>query len=368
MDALLTKLSEQQALLEKHKQKQDATTSEHVGKTTSSQTLHERDSSSPTADLMTPESSSANDGNSYMADKEDDTIKLDVVELKRLKKELDAAKDQIARQKQELDQTRIMKHTLHQAIGSSADAGRGSNGSNGTTADDTFGPRQATLSPSTLSGNHGQDVHWDARSGMSDTPSADNFNTAQSIWQPSARAFSNANFSPGMLNQQYQPSAPIWASSGNRSWGSKVMTNNATQMMLPQQQQMLLQQRTFSGPASPISSTGFTQFQAGPPSRRSNTQTRAASLYPQARDNGWDAYNNGIGSLDAMTMAMNGVGGGPYQAPSMYPAPIPYQPRPIGTPLSPTAAEFRAGTASANPWNAAVSQIPVSGGDFANFL
>ena len=363
MDALLKKLSEQQDLLEKHKQKQGVVSSENEDKTATGRTLHERGSSSPTTDLMTPASESFNDEYSHKADKEDDTVELDVAEMMRLKKELDAAKDQIARQKQELDQTRIMKHTLHQAIGSSADAEAKSNGS---TTEETRGPHPATLSPSSRSGNPRHEVHWDARSAMSDAPSMDNFNAAQNIWQPSNRPVGNVNFSTGMT-QQYQPSGPIWGQPGGRPWGNKAMANNAPQLMMPQQQQ-LLQQRTFSGPASPVSSTDFNQFQAGPPLRRSNTQTRAASLYPQVRDNGWDAYGGGIGSLDGMTMGMNPNGAGPYQALTMYGAPMPYQPRPIGTPLSPTAAEFRAGQAATNPWNAAVSHRYINVEHCANSL
>jgi len=351
MDALLIKLAEQQALLEKQKQKQDVASSETASKAATGQTLHERDSSSPTTDLMTPLSSSSNDESGFNVDKEDETVKLNVVEMMRLKQELDAAKDQIARQKQELDQTRIMKHTLHQAIGSPSNT---EVISNGNPMVDTNSTRQTTMSPSGRSGNPRQEVQWDARSAMSDTPSVDNYNVAQNIWQSSFRPLSNGSLNTAM-NPHYQSSGQVWGPPGGRPWGNKVIANNAPQMMMPPQQQ-LLQQRTFSGPASPFSATDFNQFQGGLPLRRSNTQTRATSLFPQVRDNGWDAYGGGIGSLDGMTMSMNPVAAGPYQTPGMFGAPMPYQPRPIGTPLSPTAAEFRAGSAAGNPWNAAVSE------------
>jgi len=351
MDALLIKLSEQQVLLEKQTQKQDVMFPEITSKVATGQTLHERDSSTPTTDLMTPLSSSSNDESGCNGNTGDETVKLNVVEMMRLKQELDAAKDQIARQKQELDQTRIMKHTLHQAIGSPSDTEVAVNGNSMV---DIHGTRQTTLSPSGRSGNPRQDVQWDARSAMSDTPSLDNYNVAQNIWQSSFRPLSNGNLNTA-VNPHYQSSGQIWGPPGGRPWGNKLMANNGPQMMMPPQQQ-LLQQRTFSGPASPISATDFHQFQGGLPLRRSNTQTRATSLYPQVRDNGWDAYGGGIGSLDGMTMSMNPVAAGPYQNPGMFGAPMPYQPRPIGTPLSPTAAEFRAGSSAGNPWNAAVSQ------------
>lgn len=351
MDALLNKLSEQQTLLDKQVHKKDVLSSDTPNKSAKGQMLHESGSSSPPTVLMTPISGSSNDESGYQMSKEDETIKLNVAEMVRLKQELDDAKDQIARQKQELDQTRIMKHTLHQAIGSPANTDVISNGN---PMMGTNGTRQTTLSPSSHTGNLRQDVQWDARSAISDTPSLDNYHAGQNIWQSSAKALHNGNFNTAM-NPQYQSSGQIWGPPGGRTWGNKMIANNVPQMMMPQQQQML-QQRTFSGPASQMSATDFNQFQGAPMLRRSNTQTRAASLYPQVRDNGWDAYGGQMGSLDGMTMSINQVGAGPYQPPGMFGASIPYQPRPIGTPLSPTAAEFRGGTAAGNPWNAAVSQ------------
>ena len=339
MDTLLAKLSEQKALLDK--QKNDLVFSED-DKTDLDKARREEGSSSLSSELMTPASDSFNDTYSNDGSKED---KAEKAEMARLKKELDDAKNQIARQKQELDQTRIMKHTLHQAISSSADGQI-------KAKDISNGADHAPISPPGR--NHGsrQDHHWDTRSVLSDSTSVDNSNTGPQLWGQSNRlAFNNSLNSA--VNQQYQGPAPAWGQPGARPWGNRPMANNMQPLVVPQQQQQqLLQSRTFSGPASPISNNDFGQFQ-GPGLRRSNTQNRAASFYPQARDNAWDVFGGGVAPLDGMNIGMNPSN--TYQAIGMYPAPVSYQPRPIGTPLSPEAAEFRAGQASNNPWNTAVS-------------
>lgn len=345
MDALMAKLSEQS---EKYKQKQGYASSDKPEKKDNGRALHRSDSSSPDNIVMTPESSS-NDEPSSKGGKEDNKVHVDMAEMMRLKKELDDAKDQIARQKQELDHSRIMKHTVHQAIGSSAETEAIPNG---LPFGHTNGRRQTTLSPPGPFGNPRPDNQWDARSTLSDTPSMENFNGAPNIWQTSMRPMGNGNLQT-VLTQPYQSATPLFGQ-GNRTWDTKGMGSNGPQMMMPQQQQMF-PQRTFSGPASSMGSNDFNQFQTGAQLRRSNTQNRAASFYPQVRGSGWDAYDGSIASLDGMTMAMNNVGSGPFQGSGMYPSPVQYQPRPIGTPLSPTAAEFRAGSSSVNPWNATVS-------------
>jgi len=75
-------------------------------------------------------------------------------------------------------------------------------------------------------------------------------------------------------------------------------------------------------------------------------------------------YPYGGNSFNGYAMGMSGMSGNPtgysppvtplsFQQSSMPQAPVVYQPRPIGTPLSPTALEFNAGSQQA-PWNAQV--------------
>ena len=338
---ILAKLSQQQTLLEK--QKNDLTFSDDDK--TDADKARQDEASSLSSSLMTPASDSSNEAYSNSDNKDD---KLEKAEMARLKQELDAAKDQIARQKQELDQSRIMKHTVREAVGSSAETEVKAK-ENGT------GGHRAPVNSSGRNGGSREDNHGDARPARSDGTSASDFGTAHHVWGHANRPAFNPGL-PTSVNQQYHSVTPAWGQPGARPWGNRQMNTNIQPITMPTQQQML-QSRTFSGPASPVANNDYGPFQTGQGLRRSNTQNRAASFYPQARDNTWDMFGGGVGSLDGMNIGMNP--GTTYQAIGMYPAPVPYQPRPIGTPLSPEAAEFRAGQTSSNPWNAAVS-LPIS--------
>ncbi|MCJ1466656.1 hypothetical protein MMC07_005276, partial [Pseudocyphellaria aurata] len=347
MNDLLAKLSEQQILLEKQKNAltpaNDQEAQGQNGDSTSSSVLL----TPATEHFSVVESADETDG---------DTVKLDAVEMARLKKELDAAKDQIARQKQELDQTRGNIHVLgqnknyssHRDLTARNDAGeRPSN--NGARS---VGTRQE---------------HWpmneDARSDSSEAMSPQVYNTAQNMWTSASasRAF-NAG-APAPVNQPFQQQGATWGQPGARPWGHRAAATTLPPLIVPQQQHM--QQRIYSGPASPISSSDgrmnmmndFSQFPNGGGLRRSNTQSsRNSSLYPQARSNGWDMFPGGISPNDGVNIGMNQTSA--FQAMGLYPATMQYQPRPIGTPLSPTAEEFRTAQQTTTPWNVAPPSSP----------
>ena len=332
MDALLAKLSEQQAILAKQKR---------TLATKGDDESHGKEGSPSSSTLLTP----ASDSFSYTdaantAKDDDDTLCMEASEMARLKKELDDAKDQIARQKHELDQTRVIKHTFDQAMGP---------------------PSEVTLSPRTdvtdstnafMTSNRPLGTaqgHWrneDARSEGSDVVGL--FNAVPNAWSGSSRPSFNAALQ----------SDSGWGQPGTRSWGQRTMGNALPPpVLVPQQTPM--QQRNYSVPVSPVSGGGgrvmndFGQFnQARGYGQMNPRDNRNAPSYQ--RGNGWDIYAGGPGPMDGMNPGGMSPGS-TYQSLGMYPSA--YQPRPIGTPLSPTAAEFRAGQASANPWNSAVSQI-----------
>ena len=346
MDTLLAKLSEQQALLEKQKIT--------VSSTENTTSPHSKDDSvSDTA----PVSPVTNTGGATPDTDEDNggkTAELDPSEVLRLKKELDAAKDKIARQEQELSQTRVIKHTLDQAIGSAAEPEPASKpcgtDRNINNINDAFNT-QTRL-------NGGRQDLWglqdDTRSDVSDAQSASTFNRARDIWS----ATTNPGFSLGLpanVNQQFSNPNSGWGQGTTRSWMNRPMPQMMPSLVLPQQQQQM-PQRNYSGPSSPISGTNsslindFSRFQGGQGLRRSNTQSgRGGSIFTQPR-NGWDLYGNSNNSMDGMSSVSS------FPAMGMFQAQAPYQPRPIGTPLSPTAAEFNIGNISTNPWNSAVSR------------
>ena len=305
MDTLLARLSEQQSLL----QKQKIALASHEG----SSTQHEKEDSTTSSVLLTPATDSFSniDGNDF-----EDTVKLDAAEMRRLKQELDAAKSQIARQNQELEQSRVMKHTFDQAVGPAPELNlteRAINSLQSAFAANipqrpAFGRQQNTW-------GHAED----ARSDVSNPISAGSLNASQPIWSNSRLAMSQGQVLPSLV--------------------------------LPQQQHM--PQRVWSGPASPISGMNeYANFQNGPGLRRVNAQTnRAGVLFGQPRTNPWDMYAGDIPANNVMNPSSS------YQPMGMFQAPIQYQPRPIGTPLSPTAAEFTSDQTTGGPWNNAVSKI-----------
>lgn len=327
MDSLLAKLAEQQAVLGRQK-----TTS--AAKEDESQT---KEDSSVSSTLLTPASESF--GHSNAAKDGDDTIRIEATEMARLKKELDAAKDEIARQKQELDQSRVIKHTYDQAMGPPSEV--------------ALSPRVDPTDPANAFLNSNRSIgtvqgHWlneDARSEGSD--GAGSFHVAPNVWSGPARAG---------LNVGLQPESG-WGKPGPRPWSQRAM-NNALPPPIVVPQQQPPQQRNYSVPVSPVSAGGgrgmndFGQYNQGRRYGQMSPQDNRNPLSFQ-RGNGWEVYTGGPGPVDGMSLGgMNP--GSAYQSLGMYQSA--YQPQPIGTPLSPTAAEFRAGQASANPWNSAVSQ------------
>lgn len=340
MDTLLAKLSEQQAILEKQKNtltpRQD------------DRGPHEKEDSSPGSVLLTPGSDTLS--KTQVEDETQNGVasQLDTMEMVRLKKELDAAKDQIARQKKELDQSRVIKHTYDKIPGSSSGAELQPKLETSNVHHGVFNsaPRTSVVRQDNWSHNE------DARSEFSDAVSAGAFTTAQNIWSSPARPPFSATASVHS-NQSFQQPSTTWGQPGARPW------NHRGGPALPSL--IMPQQRNFSGPMSQVSAndvrafSDYNQFQGSAAGiRRSNVQnTRNTSLLPLQRNNGWDIYPAGMGSLDSVNAAINA--NGPFQSMGLYANSIQYQPRPIGTPLSPTAEEFRTSQASATPWNAAVS-------------
>ena len=343
MDTLLAKLSEQQVILEKQKQA--------LGSVEENAVQHDRDESTTSSVPLTPATDVFDLTPPTETNDEEDTMKLDAGEMLRLKRELDAAKDKIARQEQELSQTRVVKHSLDQAMAppSGVDLNARSN-----VTERTIGNLN-TLTASSHPTTTRQDtlvIHDDAGSDISDALSVGGYNRAQNIWSSPARPGFQYGL-PGLTDRSYQQPAPNWGQAAARPWGNRNMTQGLPGLITQQQQ---LQQRTVSGSPSPASATGggifndADQYQGGQGFRRANPQnSRAGSAFAQSRNNGYDMFGSNVNSADVMSSVSS------YQPMGMFQNPMTYQPRPIGTPLSPTAAEFTTGHMSVNPWNAAVS-------------
>jgi len=359
MDDLLAKLSEQQILLEKQKnaflttEKQPTPTTEKISNpnTDKNAPYSDVDESTSGSVPLTPATDSFHDTPDTENSEEENTIILDPAEMLRLKKELDAANDKIARQEQELSQARNTKPTVDSTKGPNAPLMARKSDS----IDRTISNAQDAFNAVNRSYGSRQEMYGaqeDARSDNSDALSAGAFNRAPGIWS----ANPGPGYNPGMpntMNQPFQQSANIWGQ-GSRPWMNRPMAPSLPPLMVPQQQQ--IQHRAYSGPTSPVSGASsrfgndFNTFQGGQGLRRSNTQnSRTGSVYTQGRNNGWDTFGHGN---DGSMMNMSPVSS--FQPMGMFQAPMSYQPRPIGTPLSPTAAEFTSNNTMTNPWNSAV--------------
>ena len=331
MDLLLAKLSEQQMLLEKQKSALDS------GVSSSAHPSKEASSSSPAPLRPTTESTAQTAApNNTEGEK---PAEVGLSETKRLQKELDAAKDQIARQEQELSQTRIMKHVLEQA---KAGTSIPPMGDKSDSVDRTIFNLQDAFSASRPMQPYGN--HDDARSDISEALSTGTFNNrGPGNW---------TNSGPPRFNDGSGSSSKIWNQGSGRSWMNRPMPQMLPPMVVPQQQQM----RAFSGSTSPVLGPNGKFFNDANQYPGNNgvrqaaiPNNRSGQSYGRNRNNTWES----LGSSSEGS-SMMGVNSGSYQTTGMLQPPIGYQPRPIGTPLSPTAAEFTTSNPG-GPWNFTVS-------------
>lgn len=293
------------------------------------------------------------------AKEEEDMIKVGKAEMLRLKKELEAAKQQLELQKRELDQNRIFSQTVEHALSPSSGEVRASKVIVGN--DKAAQIRQQTAIAPSQSGLPRPDLNL--FSDNFDNRSAATYNNLlQSQW---AAGQPPVNLSPP--HQQYQQPMSMWGQTGTatRPFHPRAAGQGVPPTSMLQQQPMP-HQRILSGPPSPGTigdgrfPTDLGQYQAGFGGRRNDSHMpRNDAFGSQQRSNagnGWGVVGNGIGGLEAMNMGMNSNNA--YQTMGMYQPAMSYQPRPIGTPLSATATEFRADEPPANPWNASVSHLP----------
>ena len=334
MDSLLAKLSEQQVVLAKQK---SALSPAPESSIKVEEAPHGKDDSSASSTLLTPASGSFGHHSSPTSEG-DETLKVEAAEMARLKKELDAAKNQIALQKQELDQTRVIKHTFDQAIGPSSDTAA-SPQMNLTETTNIFSNPSRPFSQA-------QSSYEDTRYDNSDLQGT--FNVIPNVRAGVSKTNNNANFQP----------EPSWSQTGPRPWTQRGVGNALPPVMMPPQQPV--QTRNYSVPISPLRANSrgvsdFNQFNSGRGFAPGNSN-RNASLFSRGN---WDVYAGGPGPMDDMNLS-GMTASAAYPPLGVYQQA--YQPRPIGTPLSPTAPEFRggAGQAPTNIWNNAVSRSPIA--------
>lgn len=277
---------------------------------------------------------------------------IDATEMLRLQRELIAANSRIAQQEQELAETRVIKHTLDQALGPPSEA----EFVDRDTPHHSIRDFQTAFNASAkgLSQDHDIWMQDDAHSDISEPFSTAAYNASRNLWGlPSQTAFgiqSTEKAYHGASHGIQDPISQPWTHSGNNTG----MTVSA----VPQQQ------RIFSGPSPAVDGrfTGEHSFIGGigPGLRRSVSQMNRAPAYFQPVPSTWAAFNNAVTNNVAAKAPLNPTFNA-YQQVGLIPIPQ-YQPRPIGTPLSPTAAEFTSNSSGPNPWPATSVSIYESTG------
>ncbi|KAF2146111.1 uncharacterized protein K452DRAFT_324144 [Aplosporella prunicola CBS 121167] len=365
MDNLMAKLSEQQVILNKQR--------DEIGGVAETLGPRKEHLAAPPNDGSSSGSVSISAGSEkYIQTPESFDIQAnvpDAAEVLRLKKQLEAANSRIARMDEELSQTRITKHTVDQALGPPSEAGFDPRND---VSEQTLSKLQYTFNASTrIPPVMGRQEPWpvpeDAVSDSSDALSAGGFNRQRNhaIWnnipKPSVPyqlptpiepnpAF-GANWNNGAVRQPFSAGVALGHGLGLQPFGSMQQGQRFDAM----------------GPAFPIDGVpgvpGIPGVPRGnnqifmepvPPYSigRSNPPSRPSSRAAfDMRYNTWATnYTPGAPGGHRYSPPVSPMPGMPHHG--MFQPPAAYQPGPIGTRLSPTAAEFNVGRDSASgPWN-----------------
>lgn len=274
-------------------------------------------------------------------------------ELLRLKHELQAANSRIALQEQELAQSRVINHTLDQALGPPSEA----DFSGREISEQTFSNLQSAFNTSIPTPNLLQDgwnTQEDSQSDISDALSAGAYNRAKRFWPHSTQSVYG-----GGLNSEKacgDNNLPLSGASFGQD-SSRFWRQSATTPAVPGNGSFH-PQRVLSGPSvTPCSFDGpFPEDQGrffhasglGPrhPIAQSN---RIGPCFPGA-SSPWTAFAPCSGDSQG-SRSPPSKPSSTYQQVGLYPLP-PYHQRPIAPPLSPTATEFSTPSGNSVQWAA----------------
>ena len=278
----------------------------------------------------------------------------DSAELLRLKQELLAANSRIAVQEQELAQTRVMNHTLDQALGSPSEVdfnGRDVSEQTISNLQDAFNGSNGTFNQLHDAWNGQEDSHSD----MSDTLSTGTYGRARGFWAPPAQQAYGIGMDASASGRPFGEPFPLPAGSigaeSNKFWGGSNMGP-----ALPVPGSSFPSQRVLSGSSSTATSVDGrlsgeqARYLQGPglgPRRPLAQANRGDSCFP-TQSSPWGTFPTAAPGSPVSRSATNRPSGA-YQPVGVYSIP-PYNPRPIGTPLSPTATEFTSTNANTTPW------------------
>ncbi|TVY53600.1 Meiotic coiled-coil protein 2 [Lachnellula cervina] len=348
MDKLLAKLSEQSAAI--NKQHEALKNSEDNLAYSRTMEFVSSSSSLPITSATETKNTSTAPSTGPASVTGEETTNVGDDEVLRLKLELEAAKNKLARMDQELAQTRIRKHTIDQAMGSSI-----------SEADYALNVDDNGLNPNlpqhTLRPHIQRDNSWaaqdDSRSDTSDALSANEFNRSRAIWGNGGR--------PAFNGQGPVPPYPPPEALAPTQWMNRGFAQPFDAPM------------PFSGP--PMNAFRGDRMtpdpdllMAPPAGRRGQMGGRfARGSFPYASSNSsYDGYTSATtqyGSVGGMGGGVAPMGGqmgmhaGMNGGGSVYGG---YQPQPIGTPLSPHAPEFTSGNSGYAPNSEGQTYLPTT--------
>jgi hypothetical protein len=273
----------------------------------------------------------------------------DASEILRVKQELAAAKSMISRQEQELAETRKLKHTMDQAMGSPSEADFANrtditeqsishlqNAFNAsarpfTSRTDSWAPRE------------------DSRSDNSGGLSAESYNRDRRTWNNSAQPVfpSGPNIAPqtSLFNNSRSGLGPEWNTGYSNQGFDNPKSLGVNQRMVP---------------SSAAPSCGFHDRYGNDcipvpdqnigPRRTMNQFNRAGPNFGN-RPTPYGSYPTPLTNLHPASIAPMGI-----------PAPVGYQTHPIRSPLSPTISDFTSGSLPTlgSPWSSVSLPLPPS--------
>ncbi|KAJ5183207.1 Armadillo-like helical [Penicillium capsulatum] len=267
-----------------------------------------------------------------------------ITELFRLKQELLAANSKIALQEQELAQTRVMKHTLDQALGPPSEA----DFSGREISEQTITHLQSAFNASNSAFSQVQDA-WnteDSQSDVSDGLSAGAYNLIHRLKMPAA------NYPKVFLRQ-----AKTWVGSG-----APQLIQHFLRMELfsPNGSSRAPSASAYSFYSRPLNEPSRYGQASNPAPHRLITQGNRGSPFFAAPNATWNAFAPSSPGEQVPKSPASPItrSSSAFQAVGLYPMP-PYPTRPVATALSPTATEFTASTNDSmwNPSSTAGSSI-----------
>lgn len=250
----------------------------------------------------------------------------DAAEILRVKQELAAAKSMISRQEQELAESRKLKHTMDQAMGPPSEADFAHRVD---VSEQTISHLQSAFNASARPFTSQIDT-WhprDTRSEESDALSSRAYNRGRGIWnnptQPDFTGGLNNTAQPFPFNDPRRGSGPGW----NTGYGNQGLVNpnslSGNQRMAP------------SSTATAYSYNGrYSNDQIPVPGqnirlRRAMNQFNRPGPNFGSRANSYGSYPAPVANVNSASITPMGI-----------PAPMSYQPGPIGSPLSPMMSGF----------------------------